>query len=180
VNAALGSAATKSDIGFLLNLRVQRVEGLRHVVVEGSRCPVVLLYDVYHCPDFLGLCDAFALFAGIASHDSWMILKALLASLLCVLSCFDREVVGRLIARLETPVGSISVSLLFLIILSKPRVVILPGNSAGKEVPIEVTIKRDESAEAPKDPTSLTDHPYVGLTHVVRDVEHHLCNYYYT
>jgi hypothetical protein len=72
-----------------------------------------------------------------------------------------------------TPVSSQSFSILSFFIFSLARKPILKSYSSTDEVPIEGSVKRNERAEAPENPTHFTDHPNVGFSHVVSNMEHH-------
>lgn len=140
MDAPLGSGATEGDVGLLLDLGVEREEGLRHVVVEGARLTVVLGRDRDKGADLLGCGHAFAHLSRVTSHNTRVVSETLSAGLGFIDSLLDREVVARLISGLVTPVGSVLFSLLALFFLRLARPVILPDDSATKEVPIELTI----------------------------------------
>ena len=55
VDASLSAGTAKGNIGLLLDLGVERVERLRHVVVEGAGLSVVLARNGNDGADLLGL-----------------------------------------------------------------------------------------------------------------------------
>ena len=55
VDASLSAGTAKGDEGLLLDLGVERVERLRHVVVEGAGLSVVLASNGNDGADLLGL-----------------------------------------------------------------------------------------------------------------------------
>jgi hypothetical protein len=174
VNASLGARAAESDIGLLLDFRVQRVECLGNIVVESTGLSVVLTSNRDYGANLLGINMAHTGALCGAGIQTRSITHSLFCGLRFVLLVLQRESIDRVVPRLVTPISTEIFSLLSLFVFSKTRVVIFPSDTAAKEIPIDVTINGNRAAHAPKDPTTLTDHPHVCLTHVVRDMEHHL------
>lgn len=174
MDASLGARATEGDKGLLLDLGIEGVESLGHVVVKGTWLSVVLTGNRDNSTDLLWLnkSDSSIIVAG--SHNTRVVRNSLLSGLSLILGFLDGKIESGFEARLETPVCTELIGILSLFILSQARVVVLVGSSAAKEIPIEVTVHGYEAAQAPKHPTTLTDHPHVGLTHVICDMEHHL------
>ena len=123
--------------------------------------------------DVAMLHESIALILGIVQTQTGHISDRVLSCLFSLLSCLDREVVLAFVARVVTPVGSLSLSFGLLICLALTRERVLPCDASAQVVPVDVTVDRDEAKGAPEDPAHLADHPSVRLAHVVLDVEHH-------
>ena len=172
MNSAL-LAAAESDVCFGLDLGEGRVECLWVGVVKRARLSIVLTSDHYDGLNVAMFHDSIALILGIVQTQTGHISDRLLSCLFSLLSCLDREVVLAFVARVVTPIGTLSLSCGLLVCLALARERVLPCDSSAQVVPVDVTVDGDEAEGAPEDPTHLADHPSVRLAHVVLDVEHH-------
>lgn len=165
-------------VGLLVDLGVERVEGLRHVIVEGAWVSVMLDCNGDESSHLLrGVSTLLLVQSRVHVVKTRSVLEVFISGLTVVLDLLEGEVVNGFISRAITPVGSDSLCLLALLVLSLASEPLLPGNSSAVVVPVHVSVDGDEGDSAPEDPTHLPDHPHVGLTHVVSHVEHHYIKY---
>lgn len=143
VNTSLGLAAD-SDIGLVLDLGEGREEVVRVVVVEGARDSVMLSQDHDRVTDMLGLLKLLLTVdhTGLGVKTG-QVLHGLFATLVSVLLGLDREGILGLVTRVETPVGSKSLSSNHLLVLSATEEVIAPGSTSTEVVPVSVTVDGD-------------------------------------
>ena len=119
MDASLCAGPTEGDKSLLLDLGVERVERLRHVVVESAWLSVVLTSNGNNGADLLGLNKALSAIIRAGSDNSGVVVEALLRGLCIVLGALDRELKTGLVARLKTPIGTQLLSILSLVILSQ-------------------------------------------------------------
>ena len=177
MHVSLCLAITNSYIALLLDFRIERVECLRSPVVKHSWSSVVLTGNSHNGSHFLRINESLAVFSSHLRLETRSISESFFSSLLIVPLSFKREWDRRLIARLVTPVSSIGFSFLLLLLFTLAIEPVSKGHTSTQVVPINVSVDWDESNKAPQHPTTLTNHPDIGLAHVVRHVEHHF-NYY--
>lgn len=175
--SALG-ISSDSYVGLLLDFWEVWIERLLVVVIENTGLPVVLLGNWDEGSDFLGGHDAGHALLGLGETRSGHITEVLLSRLVGVFLWLNGEVVDGLVPRVETPIGALASSLLYPFISSSVVKCFSPGGTLAEEVPVGVSIKHDRTADGPEDPTHLPDHPSVGLTHVVLNMENHCCYYF--
>lgn len=152
---------------------VVREELLGVVVVHLSGNTVMLGNNVENSANLLGSSLSFSCIEIVSGVHSGHVTERFFSSLVGVLGSLDREVVLGLVTRIETPVSTLRFSLGNLLLLSHRVEVSLPGSSATKVVPVEVTVGREEKTHGPEDPSHFPNHPDISLAHVVGHVEHH-------
>ena len=89
VHASLRALTSKGDVGLLVDLGVQGVERLGHVVVEAAWQSVVLAGNRHYRADFLGLRDTLSSVPRAGGHNSRVVIDALLRGLAVVLRFLD-------------------------------------------------------------------------------------------
>ena len=104
----------------------------------------------------------------------WVVVNSLQLRLSLILLVFEREVVDWVVSWLVTPVGAQVLRLLLLVSLVTTEIMVSVGHTPAEEVPVRATVERGHADAAPEDPTHLTDHPDISLSHIVRDVKHHI------
>ena len=166
--------AAESDVRLIFDLGVRAVEGLWVIVVEHSGLSVMLAHDCDKVTNLLRLNNVVVAIdhVRLCAH-SRHIINGLFASLGRVLRSLNREGVLRLVTRVITPISSLGLCLCHPFSLSATEVVVPPGTSSTEVVPVGVTVDWNGSNDGPEYPSHLPDHPYIGLSHVVRNVEHH-------
>ena len=175
-SATCSASVSESDVCLLVNVSVMRVESLRIVVVKYSWLSVVLFRGHDDAANFTVGENSSLRLLTFGYFEPWHIFKGLLSGLLSIFLCLDTEWVLCLVSWVETPVCFKWLCLCFLICLWTFEIV-LPSYTSTEIVPVEVSIGRNKEEEGPEHPSHLTNHPHVGLAHVVGNVEHH-CIYY--
>ena len=89
VHASLRALTSKGDVGLLVDLGVQGVERLGHVVVEAAWQSVVLAGNRHYRADFLGIHDTLSSVPRAGGHNSRVVIDALLRGLAVVLRFLD-------------------------------------------------------------------------------------------
>jgi len=148
---------------------------LRVVVVEHARLSVVLLRNADDVADHLGFNDAGFGVTARFGEETGHVAVLLFTGLLGVLLGLDGEVETGLETGVEAPVALLFSGPRLLVLVSAVEEILAPGDTTSEEVVVGETVEGGEEDTAPEDPTHLPDHPHVGFTHVVHDMEHHSC-----
>jgi len=166
--------ATDSHVGFLIDVGERRVERLRCGIVERTWGSVMFTGDHDNRLNLGVSHQAHLLILGLMNANTGHIGVNLFRGLLGLRACLDRERKSSLITGTETPISTVGNSLGLLVLLGLARERILPGDTSAQVIPVEVTVEGDKRPGSPEDPTHFADHPGVGFTHVVSNMEHHL------
>ena len=167
------SISTDNQICLLVYLRIERVEVLAEIVVKCTWLTIMLHPDRENSSDIFGWHES-----PFDIHvSSWiqtrMIVHFFFGCLSCIFLYFQGKVVFWFIPLLITPISTGVFSLCLSFFLSTTEKMISPWCSPTQVVPISDSIKWNRNASTPEDPSALSNHPYVGLTHVIRNMEHH-------
>lgn len=165
---------TDFDYAFLLNFWEGWVKWLREVVVKNTRSSIVLSQHHYNRV-YLFLCIKSTLILHLFVHNySWNIVQLLFRSLKSMFSSFNWKVVVWFEAWMVTPLSTLFLSLFLFFLLWFE--IISPSWSAAEVTPIRISVNRHTKPNTPEDPTHFTDHPHIGLAHIVSNMEHHFAN----
>ena len=170
------ASVSESHICLLVNLRVVGVEGLRVIIIKCSWLSVVFFHSHYHAANFTVWKNISLLLNSFNQINSWHISVAFFPGLWSIFLCLDTEWVLGLVSWMETPISLFSFSLFPFLFISSLEI-ILPGYSSAKIIPVEVSVHGNKEEERPENPSHFTDHPDIGLAHIIGDVEHHCIQY---
>ena len=134
---------------------------------------MLLSYHDYRL-DIVQLHDLVLFINVLSKSDSGCVPDGFLSGLLGILVGLDGEWKFGLKTRMVTPVTLHRLPVSLLLFLSSTEGRVIPGNSTSEVVPVNITVDGDETEDTPQNPSHFADHPDICLTHVVRDMEHHL------
>ena len=167
------SSSSYSNKTLLFNLRVEGIESLRIIIIKKPRMSIVFSCNMKYCSDIFRIHMSLPIFSTHLTLKSWMVSNPLFISLLFIFLSLQRELVNWLISWMVSPISSLFLCLTFLFIFILIFEPVFPGNSFSKVVPILCSVNWYKGYTSPEDPTHFTDHPHVGLPHVVCNMEHH-------
>ena len=143
MNSSIGCFSTQSNISFLFDFWIQRVECLWLIVVKQSRLSIMLLSYSNYCLHFFWRSKSIPFLTLTCSFQSWMVCNYFFWCLDCILFLLDTKVVYWFISGFVAPIPPSVNCLLSLFFLSFFRELILPSNSAAQVVPVSVSVNGD-------------------------------------